>query len=438
MKIKKMIAVVFTAALVTAGTGITGLAADKVVSAEPNEIVLSETLGLDAGTKEAFEELLNSHAYKNRLKNEAVTVVEQYGDKIAELFKDEDVDEIKVSIDVELKKVVTEDGKIQYVQYFVAPKACGFKDGSQSGDPKKLDGDEYQLGDGTAVSLPVPEGCIADDAKEGAYMISGDGDPYYWPIEDSWFNGLMDHFGEVTIVPSRWHIFPDEYYHMLDEDSFWAGTDSLTVGTTITVSFGGYPFDKIDNESEEYVDCKMSADGGSMIITGKKDTEGYEWFFLIRELESGLELKMPFNVRVIDASQSSSSSSGGSSHSVSAEPERSGEWKVGEKGWWYRFEDGTYPAGGWMALEWRGKTNWYYFNAEGYMVSGWITDTDGNRYFLHDKMDGTQGYMYTGWHEIDGKWYYFSEETGGPLGSLLVNTTTPDGSEVGADGARIS
>lgn len=55
MKIKKMIAVVFTAALVAAGTGITGLAADKVVSAEPDEIVLSETLGLDAGRKKRLK-----------------------------------------------------------------------------------------------------------------------------------------------------------------------------------------------------------------------------------------------------------------------------------------------------------------------------------------------------------------------------------------------
>ena len=43
--------------------------------------------------------------------------------------------------------------------------------------------------------------------------------------------------------------------------------------------------------------------------------------------------------------------------------------------------------------------------------------------------------MYTGWHLIDGKWYYFSEGMKQPQGAMLANTTTPDGYEVGPDGA---
>ena len=45
--------------------------------------------------------------------------------------------------------------------------------------------------------------------------------------------------------------------------------------------------------------------------------------------------------------------------------------------------------------------------------------------------------MYTGWHQIDGKWYYFHEISDGTRGHLLTNTTTPDGYQVGADGAWI-
>ncbi len=131
----------------------------------------------------------------------------------------------------------------------------------------------------------------------------------------------------------------------------------------------------------------------------------------------------------------SSSGSSGSHYTASTEPD--GAWVAGEKGWWYRYKDGTYPSNGWRLLEWQGKSEWYYFNEEGYMVSGWFTDVDGHRYFLHNLLDGTQGYMYTGWHLIDGKWYYFSTVSGGPLGSLLVNTTTPDGYAVGADGVWI-
>lgn len=70
------------------------------------------------------------------------------------------------------------------------------------------------------------------------------------------------------------------------------------------------------------------------------------------------------------------------------------------------------------------------------MATGWKDDA-GYTYYLHPASDGTCGYMYTGWHEIDNLWYYFSTVSGGPRGSLLKNTTTPDGYTVGADGVWI-
>ena len=45
--------------------------------------------------------------------------------------------------------------------------------------------------------------------------------------------------------------------------------------------------------------------------------------------------------------------------------------------------------------------------------------------------------MYTGWHQIEGKWYYFRENAGGPAGSLVVNGTTPDGYTVDANGVWV-
>ena len=96
-----------------------------------------------------------------------------------------------------------------------------------------------------------------------------------------------------------------------------------------------------------------------------------------------------------------------------------GNWVHDANGWWYRKIDGSYPKGGIARIE--GKD--YCF--------------DGN------------GYMRTGWVKVDGKWYYF-ESSGamaknkwvddcyvGSDGAMLVNTTTPDGVKVGADGKRV-
>ncbi len=129
------------------------------------------------------------------------------------------------------------------------------------------------------------------------------------------------------------------------------------------------------------------------------------------------------------------SNGGGYSRTVSA---ATGKWVRAADGvrWWYQYANGTYPAGGWAQLDWNGVKSWYYFDAEGYMVTGWVIDGD-YRYYLHPESDGTQGYMYTGWHLIDGKYYYFRPESGGPQGSLFLNGTTPDGYVVDANGVRI-
>ncbi len=116
---------------------------------------------------------------------------------------------------------------------------------------------------------------------------------------------------------------------------------------------------------------------------------------------------------------------GSGKNAVSAEF-MSGTWMLDSVGWWYRYENGTWPAGQWLYLSWQNRSDWYYFNDAGYMVTGWYHDTAaGCWYYLHPKADGTRGHMYTGWHLIDGKYYYFNSS-----GRLLVNCVTPDGYRV--------
>lgn len=138
------------------------------------------------------------------------------------------------------------------------------------------------------------------------------------------------------------------------------------------------------------------------------------------------------------AGSGSGSSSGSSTNNNmnNAKGGKSGQWQQNEKGWWFRYTDGTYPSNEWVELEWQNSKNWYFFDAEGYLVTGWKQD-GATWYYLHPVADGTQGHMYTGWNQINGQWYYFSTVAGGPLGAMLSNTTTPDGYQVGADGAWI-
>ena len=70
-------------------------------------------------------------------------------------------------------------------------------------------------------------------------------------------------------------------------------------------------------------------------------------------------------------------------------------------------------------------------------TAGWLF-WNNSWYYLHTGYDGFRGHMYTGWHEIGGRWYYFRTGTdGGPAGAMLESAVTPDGFQVGADGAWI-
>ena len=85
-----------------------------------------------------------------------------------------------------------------------------------------------------------------------------------------------------------------------------------------------------------------------------------------------------------------------------------GTWMQDDVGWWYRYNNGTWPSGGWAYLFYNKSYDWYYFDPRGYMMEGWI-EIDGQWYFLHRNSDGSKGHMYTGLHQIDEKWYYFDD-----------------------------
>lgn len=81
--------------------------------------------------------------------------------------------------------------------------------------------------------------------------------------------------------------------------------------------------------------------------------------------------------------------------------------------------------------------DWFAFDGDGFMITGWYTDEQNNSYYLNTNSDNTKGSMITGWNIIDGKYYYFNEKPDGTRGKLYRNTTTPDGYFVDGNGVLV-
>ena len=94
------------------------------------------------------------------------------------------------------------------------------------------------------------------------------------------------------------------------------------------------------------------------------------------------------------------------------------DW-VKENGTWYYLNKSGAMQTGWV----KDKGTWYYLNKSGAMQTGWVKDK-GIWYYLNQS-----GAMETGWFTVSDKWYYANES-----GALAINTTTPDGYTVNADG----
>ncbi len=201
-----------------------------------------------------------------------------------------------------------------------------------------------------------------------------------------------------------------------------------------------------DNTTEISFPVPLPAEGIDSNAKYAKITHGKDVTYSpIRESDDGIRYTMistytfsPFVLEFVEklptTTISRGSSGGGKGHSYHP----AGTWQSDATGWYLRQPNGTKAANCWLELSWNGVMQWYRFNETGYMATGWFNDVDGNTYFLHNISDGNQGYMYTGWKQIGGIWYYFRDYTGGPKGSLLRNGVTPDGYITDANGACLT
>ena len=81
---------------------------------------------------------------------------------------------------------------------------------------------------------------------------------------------------------------------------------------------------------------------------------------------------------------------------------KTGEWTWGARGWWYRYEDGSYPVDAAVVID--GST--YRFDASGYMRTGWVKDQGA---WYYHSLSGAQA---SGWVSSGGRWYYLSPDSG--------------------------
>lgn len=95
-----------------------------------------------------------------------------------------------------------------------------------------------------------------------------------------------------------------------------------------------------------------------------------------------------------------------------------GTWKKNEKGFWFSAPDDSYPKASWEKILYQGKPQWFFFNDEGYMATGWILDK-GKWYYLNPQT----GAMHEGWLFWQNDWYYLTRSSG----EMKTETTVLDG-----------
>jgi glucan-binding YG repeat protein len=126
-------------------------------------------------------------------------------------------------------------------------------------------------------------------------------------------------------------------------------------------------------------------------------------------------------------------------YTVPYKGEATSGWKHGESGWWYQYEDGTYAVG-WKELPWSGGKDWFYFNKNGIMLTGWYYDEGLKAWYYLDPETGrmlkngpinVNGYWYyldgygrmrTGWYDPGDGYRYLEEDPAKNLGHMYVST----------------
>ena len=91
-----------------------------------------------------------------------------------------------------------------------------------------------------------------------------------------------------------------------------------------------------------------------------------------------------------------------------------GAWISDSVGWWYRYADGSYPAGVSVQIG----DSVYRFDARGYMRTGWVSE-DGAWFYHH-----ASGAQASGWVKDGSSWYYLDPASGRMATGWLLDGST--------------
>lgn len=123
-----------------------------------------------------------------------------------------------------------------------------------------------------------------------------------------------------------------------------------------------------------------------------------------------------------------------------------GSWvQASDMNWKFTDSNGVPYINKWAAIEnpyantasGQSAFDWFFFDANGYMVTGWHQDGE-NLFYLNQNSDGTRGRMVIGWFWIPDqngiqKCYYFNPNSDGTRGKLIRNSII-DGNTVNTNG----
>ena len=196
--------------------------------------------------------------------------------------------------------------------------------------------------------------------------------------------------------------------------------------------------DDLAYEKNKNIERKASGSRSTMITVTADDVMGNK-----KNASCQVLIKFVTEDKTVLQSSGSSGSSGGSSGAGASKSASSGlvqgTWSKDEWGRWTYQKNGIHYSNQWAyienpyAKESQNQAAWFWFDANGVMRTGWFFDLkDGFWYFLHDFPDGNQGAMYTGWHVVNRRWYFFGTD-----GRMYYNAVTPDGFTVDETGAWV-